>query len=108
MWLMLVLTTVLLLIVAWTPRFGLAARWRHTREWRPRALVEDALKYMHAAELRGTPATPESLAGHLRLPLGSILRVLAETEARGLTQTAGAGLILHVEDVLERNLNLVL
>jgi DtxR family Mn-dependent transcriptional regulator len=94
MWLILVLSALLLIVVTWTPRVGLAARWANAREWRRRALVEDTLKFVHAAELRGAPATPESLAGHLRLPLGTILRVLTETEARGLTQTAGACLTL--------------
>jgi DtxR family Mn-dependent transcriptional regulator len=94
MWLILVLSTVLILVATWAPRVGLAARWHNAREWRRRAFVEDALKYLHAAELRGTPATPESLAGHLRRPLGSILHLLSETEARGLTQTAGTSLTL--------------
>jgi DtxR family Mn-dependent transcriptional regulator len=91
--LILVLST-MLLVAIWAPRVGLAARWRNARQWRHRAFVEDALKYLHAAELRGTPATPESLAGHLRHPLKSILQLLAETEARGLTQTAGTNLTL--------------
>jgi DtxR family Mn-dependent transcriptional regulator len=94
MWLILAFCTVLMLVAIWAPRVGLAARWRNAREWRHRAFVEDALKYLHATELRGTPATPESLAGHLRRPLKSILRLLTETEARGLTQTAGASLTL--------------
>jgi DtxR family Mn-dependent transcriptional regulator len=94
MWLILVLAAVLIVVATWAPRVGLAARWHNAREWRHRAFVEDALKYLHAAELRGTPATPESLAGHLHRPLGSILRLLRETEARGLTQTAGTCLTL--------------
>jgi DtxR family Mn-dependent transcriptional regulator len=94
MWPVLILSALFLSIVTCMPRLGVVARWRSMREWRRRALVEDALKYAHAAELRGTPVTPESLAGHLRLPLGSVLRVLAETEGRGLTQTAGASVTL--------------
>jgi DtxR family Mn-dependent transcriptional regulator len=94
MWLILVLSTLLILAAILAPRVGLVARWRNAREWRHRAFVEDALKYLHAAELRGTPATPESLAGHLRRPVKSILRLLSETEARGLTQTAGSCLTL--------------
>jgi len=94
MWLIPVLCTVLILVAIWAPRVGLAARWRSAREWRHRAFVEDALKYLQSAELRGTPATPESLAGHLRRPFKSILRLLIETEAGGLTQTAGTCLTL--------------
>jgi DtxR family Mn-dependent transcriptional regulator len=83
-----------LIVVTWLPRLGLAARWRGDRERRRRALIEDVLKYVHAAELRGVPATPESLAGHLRRRLGSILPLLTEMEASGLAQTTDAGLAL--------------
>jgi hypothetical protein len=32
------------------PRFGLLALWQHYRQARQRALVEDALKHLHACE----------------------------------------------------------
>jgi hypothetical protein len=32
MWLILVLSTVLILVAIWTPRVGLAAGWRNARE----------------------------------------------------------------------------
>jgi len=93
MWLVLLLTLALI-VVTWFPRVGLAARWRRGRERHRRAVVEDTLKYLHAAELRGAPATPEALAGHLHLRLGRVLDLVAETETRGLTQTSGPCLSL--------------
>ena len=46
------------------------------------------------AELRGALATPESLAGRLRLRVAPTLDLVAEMEARGLIRTTGAGLAL--------------
>lgn len=95
MWMAFVLVlTPVLIVVTWLPRVGLVARWRRDHARRRRAVIEDALKYLHASELRDAPATPESLAGHLRRRLGVILRLLTEMEARGLTQTTGACLTL--------------
>lgn len=83
-----------LFVLVWLPGVGLLARSGQNRERRHRAVVEDALKYLHAAELRGAPATPESLAGHLRLRVAATLELVAEMEARGLIRTTGAGLAL--------------
>jgi DtxR family Mn-dependent transcriptional regulator len=95
MWVaLIVLLTLVATVVSWLPRIGLLARWRTADDRRRRALVEDALKYIHSAELRGAPATPESLAGHLRLRLAPILTLLAAMEARGLTRTTGAAIAL--------------
>ncbi len=78
-------------VVAW---LGLRARWRHARELRRRALIEDALKYVHASELRGALATPESLASRLRQRLTRVLDLIVEMESRGLIHTTGAGITL--------------
>jgi hypothetical protein len=80
--------------VGMLPGVGLLARWNHTRERRHQALVEDALKYLHGAELRGAPVMPESLAGHLRLRVAPTLALVAEMEALGRTRAAGAGFAL--------------
>jgi DtxR family Mn-dependent transcriptional regulator len=96
MWVgVLFILTLALVVAAWLPRWGLRARWRRDADRRRRALIEDALKYLHAAELRGAPATPESLAGHLRRPLGSMVRLVSEMETQGLTQMKGACLSLE-------------
>lgn len=83
-----------LFVLGLTPGVGLRARWRRARERRHRALVEDALKYLHGAELRGAPVTPESLAGHLRLRVAPTLDLIAGMAARGLIRTTGAGIAL--------------
>lgn len=83
-----------LFVVALLPGVGLPARWYRARERRHRALVEDALKYLHGAELRGTLATPESLAGRLRLRVAPTLDLVGEMEAHGLIRTTGAGIAL--------------
>jgi len=76
------------------PRRGLVARWRRSRELAARVRVEDALKHIHARELRGALATPESLAGKLGLTVRRALELIAEMEEGGLTQSTGAGLRL--------------
>ena len=68
------------------PRSGLCARWRRAEELRRRALIEDALKHLHVGELRGSLATPESVAGRLGQRLARTLELIAEMEARGLVR----------------------
>ncbi len=58
---LIVLATLALLL----PRRGQLHRWQLARRRGERMLVEDALKHIHARELRGTLATAESLAGKL-------------------------------------------
>lgn len=76
------------------PRHGLLARWRRARLLAERALIEDALKHIHACELRGTLATAESLAGHLGATLGRAVESIATMEEGGLIHSTGAGLCL--------------
>jgi DtxR family Mn-dependent transcriptional regulator len=93
-WVVLIAIAAMALVALWyLPGMG-RARWRRARERRHRALVEDALKCVHAAELRGALATPESLAGRLRLRVTPTLDLVAEMEARGLIRTTRAGLVL--------------
>lgn len=76
------------------PRQGAWARWRRARELAQRSLIEDALKHVHARELRGVLATPESLAGSLGIRLSRAVGLIATIEARGLVRTTGVGLTL--------------
>ena len=92
--LLLVVAAVALLAAVLFPRSGLRARWRHAQQQRGRILIEDALKYVHAAELTGSLATPESLAGRVGLRVARTLELVAEMEAAGLIRTTGAGLAL--------------
>jgi DtxR family Mn-dependent transcriptional regulator len=94
MWVLLFLLALMLLAIVWWPRRGLVARWVESRTRRQRVVIEDVLKYLHTAELRGAPVTPEALAGHLRLRVGRVVDLLTDTDARGLTRAAGGALLL--------------
>jgi hypothetical protein len=85
MWIALALiATVALFVLAWRPDAGLQARRRHAGERRRRALVENALKHVHTAELRGALATPEPLASRLRLRVALLVSWgLSRTVLRG-------------------------
>lgn len=83
-----------LLVAGWWLVVTLITRWRQGRGRRRRALIEDALKFVHGAELRGAVATAESLAGHLGRRVTATLHLVAEMEASGLVHTTGAGLAL--------------
>ena len=83
----------LALLTLW-PRRGLLARWRRARQLAERAIAEDTLKHIHARELSGTLATPESLAGKLELGVRRALDLISDLEGRGLIQSTGPGLRL--------------
>jgi len=93
----LVAAAIVLLLAIFVPRYGLRVRLRNARERHYRTLVEDALKLVHAGELRGSLATPESIAGRLGQKTARALKLVAEMEARGLVRTTGAGLTLTPE-----------
>jgi len=76
------------------PRRGILDRLRQARQLAQRALVEDALKHIHAREQRDTLATPESLAGKLQVSIKQALELIAEMEEGGLVQSTGPGLRL--------------
>lgn len=83
----------LALAVAW-PRRGFFARLRQARRLRSRILIEDALKHVHARELRGTLATAESLAGKLEVSVKEALNLISTIEENELVQSTGQGLRL--------------
>jgi DtxR family Mn-dependent transcriptional regulator len=91
---LIILVVITLLLAPWLPGVELTARWHRSRARRRRVLVEDALKFVHGAELRGVLATPESLAGHLRRRVAATLDLIADMEASGLIHTTGTGLAL--------------
>ena len=76
------------------PRRGLLARWRRARFLSHRAFLEDALKHIHARELRGTLATAESLAGKLQVSVKLAVEQMGAMVERGLVQSTGPGLRL--------------
>jgi DtxR family Mn-dependent transcriptional regulator len=69
------------------------------RVWRGRVAleriaIEDALKHIHAQEVRGHLATRESVAGGLGMPLAEAMQHLVTMEERGLIRHADSGLAL--------------
>jgi len=78
-------------------------QWRTIlRVWRRRAnaerdAIEDALKHIHAQEIRGRPATRESVAGALGIPLAEAMQHLVTIYQRGLLRHAESGLELTDE-----------
>lgn len=80
-------------------RSTLAAWWRRLREARQRVHAEDALKYIHNCELRGHPATPDSLMGALGLGAGRTIWLITRLEAQGLLRSSADGLSLTAQGV---------
>lgn len=68
---------------------GLLAVWRKARQLTSRVRSEDALKYIHKSEMRGTPVSLESIAGVLHLSLNDTAELLRQIQENGL---------LNVED----------
>jgi DtxR family Mn-dependent transcriptional regulator len=77
----------LLAALLFWPRRGILERLRQTKQLARRAVVEDALKHIHAREQRKTLATPESLAGKLGVSIKRALELIAEMEVGGLVQS---------------------
>jgi DtxR family Mn-dependent transcriptional regulator len=75
--------------------------WRARRAASRRTRLEDALKHLHAAETRHAAATAESIAGVLGCSLRRSLGLVAEMEAAGLAELAGATVRLTARGRLE-------
>lgn len=83
-----------LALATFWPNRGLLARLGRARRLAQRARIEDALKHIHARELRGALATAESLAGKLRCSVKSALELIGQIEDRRLVSSTGSGLRL--------------
>ncbi|MCC6748639.1 MAG: FeoA domain-containing protein [Deltaproteobacteria bacterium] len=96
-WISAVIAATAAAVLVFWPRLGLLARGRAWREWRERARMEDALKHLLGREHQGRHASPESLAGALKLSPQKVLGVITRMEARGLLQSVAQGLHLTAE-----------
>lgn len=83
-----------LLLAAYVFRRSLASRWRAAAERRRRARLEDVLKHVFTRQQEGREASLESIAGHLRLGQGRVLKTVTELEARGLARSGNGTLRL--------------
>jgi DtxR family Mn-dependent transcriptional regulator len=73
-------------LLAFWPRRGLLARWQRARQATEHVLTEDALKHIHACEMRGQAATTASVAG--------VLQITDDRSAALLGNMAAANLLL--------------
>jgi DtxR family Mn-dependent transcriptional regulator len=83
----------LTLLLCW-PDTGIVARWRHMRRLSARVLSEDALKHIHETQLKGQPATLESVSGALEISANQAAALMADMEKRELVVSHDAGLRL--------------
>lgn len=85
---------ILLLLITFTPRYGLFTRVKKWRGARQREEVEDALKHLLNREQQGRHATPASLAGTLDLPRVKTTGLIARMETQELVESRGSELHL--------------
>jgi DtxR family Mn-dependent transcriptional regulator len=71
------------------PETGLFNRWQRSRRVTQRVLSEDALKYIHQAQLQGQTATLSGLAGTLQISPNRAADLLADLDQRGLLTFEG-------------------
>ena len=71
------------------PETGLFNRWQRSRRVTQRVLSEDALKYIHQAQLQGQTATLSGLAGTLQISPNRAADLLADLDQRGLVTFDG-------------------
>jgi DtxR family Mn-dependent transcriptional regulator len=89
------LLTAAVLVVAWLlPRHGGRVRWKRRRTMQARIRVEDTLKHLLAGEHSNRPATHESVAGILALPVKRVPGLVARMEEAGLLRSHGGGFAL--------------
>jgi DtxR family Mn-dependent transcriptional regulator len=80
-----------LLLIGLALRLRLVSRILAARHAGRRIRMEDALKHVHAAELRGATATTASLGGALGLSAAAVVRLVREMEGAGLLESTGVG-----------------
>ena len=87
---------ILLALVLW-PKNGLAARWKTWRLAGERRQIEDALKYIFNLQQENQPPTLDALAGALRLPQKTALRLITRMQEQGLVDQRRSRLALTPE-----------
>ena len=76
------------------PERGLVIRWRRARQMNERVLAEDALKHIHKQEMKGQPATLESVAGTLHISRDQAAELLTRAEENDLVASEAGTLHL--------------
>lgn len=81
-------------VLLFWPGFGLVSRLREARRRTAKVLREDALKYIHNAEVAGQAMTVQGLAGATEISLDRAVGVVADLETRGLIERSADGVRL--------------
>lgn len=80
---------VILFIFLFWPKGGLIGRWKRMRRMSARVLREDALKYIHKADIRGQPTSLQSVAGALQISVNQAAELVDEMEKQELITLEG-------------------
>jgi DtxR family transcriptional regulator, Mn-dependent transcriptional regulator len=90
----LLLAATAVMLVLFSPRKGVLARWKQSTTHKARSAAEDALKHAYDCEHRGVGCTIESIAGALSLSVDHAARLATQLESMGLVRPDGNALRL--------------
>lgn len=78
------LAVIAVVLLLFSPRRGVFARWKQSKTQKARSAAEDALKHTYDCEHRGVGCTIESIAGALSLSVDRAARLATQLESMGL------------------------
>ena len=87
--LLLAAALVLMGLALFAPNHGLLSRWRRTRRYSERALLEDALKHLQHFESHGQSSGLHTLAGALEIPVNQSVSLVGRLQSHELVQMEG-------------------
>jgi DtxR family Mn-dependent transcriptional regulator len=85
---------VILFVILFCPKGGLIGRYQRMRRMSARVLREDALKYIHKADIRGQTISLESVAGASSISINQAAELVDEMEKQALVTFVGGGMKL--------------
>jgi DtxR family Mn-dependent transcriptional regulator len=92
-----ILIGLLLLLIAFMPRWGVFAQYRRWRAAAERERIEDALKQLLDSQWQGRPTSLRGLAAALHLSDKAALSLVNRMQAQGLLDLRGNDLLLTTE-----------
>ncbi|MGW8251830.1 MAG: metal-dependent transcriptional regulator, partial [Anaerolineales bacterium] len=95
--LLILLVGIALLIVPllfFWPDTGLVSRWRKMQRASDRVLLEDALKHLHKAAVKGQRPNLQSVAGELQISVNHAAELVDNMEKQGLLTLSKGDLLL--------------
>jgi len=88
---------ILILLVIFIPKKGIAARIRQVKSNVRRVLTEDALKHLYSCEYNNINCSIDSIAGKLSIASDDAAKLLANLEEHGLVKSRDEDLLLTPE-----------